>query len=256
MIRISGTRTDFGAVGATGWTDAQREHLVRCIERGDRITYWCSDAHGRPANGGSGDGSVWPGMGQEVDGPLHPCTEHALHATDEPHRWCGSRVWVVALVGQIVSDEQKCCALRREIIGEVLREHAWDESCGARLGRRDLAWANLAWANLADAHLADAHLADANLAGANLAGANLTWSNLAWAYLADAHLAWANLTGANLTRANFAGANLARANLTGVDLVLANLTGANLAGAYYPTGDLPVGWRRAENGYLERSTTP
>jgi hypothetical protein len=173
-------------------------------------------------------------MSQEVDGSLHPCTEHALHATDEPHRWCGSRVWVVALVGQVVADEQKCCALRREIIGEVLPEHAWGESCGARLGRLDLAGANLAGANLVGANLVSA-----NLVGADLTGANLTRANLTGANLADAHL----------TRVNLAGANLAGADLAGADFA-----GANLAGAYYPTSYLPVGWQRTKSRHLERSS--
>lgn len=37
----------------THWTDTQRTRLRACIEAGDTIAYWCSDAFGRPSNGGN-----------------------------------------------------------------------------------------------------------------------------------------------------------------------------------------------------------
>jgi uncharacterized protein YjbI with pentapeptide repeats len=59
-------------------------------------------------------------------------------------------------------------------------------------------------------------------------------------------------------------ANLSSADLYGADLRSANLSSANLYGAdlssttcldyaYYPTGDVPVGWIRDSNGYLSRA---
>jgi len=73
--------------------------------------------------------------------------------------------------------------------------------------------------------------------GANLEGANLE----------DANLIRANLYGANLS-----GANLIRANLNSANLEGAILKGANLRGAYYPTGDVPEGWRRTK-GHLTKA---
>jgi hypothetical protein len=291
-MKISGERTDIGPVGATGWTDAQREHLARCIECGDCITYLCSDAQGRPA-WYQPDDFVWPGMIQELDQALE-FGARMLYGTDQPHRWYGARVWVVSLAGEVkFDDDAKLGALRREIIGEVLPDHAWDESCGVRVGRQDLAGsflcnayledanlegadlrtsdlrvANLCGANLRNAKLWRANLGGANLWGANLEGATLGNCNLGGANLRDADLRFANLYGANLRdakllRANLHSANLQyaelcdarlqEANLAGVDLLDTHTNGANFDSAYYPTGDVPYGWRRTKSGKLARS---
>jgi hypothetical protein len=138
----------------TGWTAKQRNHLRRVVRQGAIIAYWCS---GRSANGGIGTVAK-PGLIEKISGPLVLCSSNALHATYTPHRWAGTRVWVVALVGKIVQQENKLGALERHIIGEVLPEVALTPSVGVRLGRKDLSWANL-------------H-------GANLSGADLSWANL------------------------------------------------------------------------------
>ena len=164
----------------TGWTAKQRNHLRRLMRQGARIAYWCSDAQGRPANHRMepAEAPAWaarPGLVQEVAGPLRACSEHALHATLEPHRWAGCRVWVVGLVGEVVEGADRLACLRREIVGEVLPECALDPSVGVRVGRRDLAGANLSganlsWANLSGADLSGAYLSESRLAGANLSG--------------------------------------------------------------------------------------
>lgn len=43
-----------------------------------------------------------------------------LHATLIPPKWKGERWWVVALIGEVVGDDEKYGALEREIIGECL----------------------------------------------------------------------------------------------------------------------------------------
>ena len=84
-----------------------------------------------------------------------------------------------------------------------------------------------------------------SLRGADLSGANLYGADLYGACLRGANLYGANLSDANLRDADLSGANLQDANLRG-----ANLYGADLYGAYYPTGDVPAGWRRTETGHL------
>lgn len=202
MIAVASSKNFGGATAAisqqeiTMWTEAQQSRMRELCAMAERrectIAYWNSDAHGRPANGGTGT-NARPGLIETVTGPLELCGPRALHATLEPHRWKGLRVWVVALHGEIIWDGDKCGALTREIIGEVMPEHAWDESVGARLGRKDLVRANLWGANLRYANLRYANLVSANLVSANLWGANLWGANLRCANLESANLVSANL---------------------------------------------------------------
>jgi hypothetical protein len=53
-------------------------------------------------------------------GPLNLCNAGTLHATLLPPKWKGERWWVVAMIGEVVGDEEKYGALKREIIGEAL----------------------------------------------------------------------------------------------------------------------------------------
>ena len=59
------------------------------------------------------------GLVEEVAGPLQLCTRHALHATLEPTKWQGERLWVVALWGEVRSDGDKMGALKREFLAEI-----------------------------------------------------------------------------------------------------------------------------------------
>ena len=225
------------------WTAKQRNMLRREAKAGNTIAYWCSDAHGRSANGGQLIQPAAPGVvhRQSVAGAVSPCGPKAVHATFEPHRWAGVRVWIVSMRGGIVQDKHKLAAAERLIIGEVLPEWAPDASCGVRVGRRDLRGANLRGANLYGADLYSADLRGANLYGANLRGANLYGANLRGANLRGANLRVANLYSANLRGANLRGANLYSADLVGADLRVANLYSANLGG-----------WERGPNGYAKR----
>ena len=93
--------------------------LAALEKEGATIAFWRSDGKGRPCNGGSGD-PVKPGDVQTVPGPLQCCGPRALHATLMPPKWKGERWWLVALIGEIVGDEEKYGALTREIIGECV----------------------------------------------------------------------------------------------------------------------------------------
>lgn len=88
-------------------------------------------------------------------------------------------------------------------------------------------------------------LSGADLRGANLIDANLIGANLRDANLRGAYLRGADIRGADLSDANLRGADLRDAYLYGADLY-----GADLYGAYYPSGDVPAGWRRTETGHL------
>jgi hypothetical protein len=257
----------------TGWTPRQRNHLRRLMRGGAKIAYLCVDAFDRPANHEMDPEkhrawTVRPGLVQEVEGPLELCSARALHATLVPHRWRGSRVWLVGLVGEVREDtnDQKLGALRREIIGLVRPECALSESVGIRIGRRDhlsganLWGANLSCANLSCANLSRANLSGANLSRANLSGANLSGANLSGANLSRADLWGAYLSGADLSGANLSGANLSRAYLSGANLSGANLSSANLSGAYRPNAKevselVEAGWENDSGGYLRRKGT-
>ena len=231
------------------WKPKQRKRLAQLLAaqrknpRSTLVCYWCSDQWGRPANGGTSD-SVYAGLVQTIKGPLALCGPKALHATREPHRWRGSRVWVVALLGERVDDTDKSGALKREFLGEVLPEDCIDQSVAARMGL----YANLNGANLRSASLRGANLYGASLYGANMDCANLRGANMDCANLYGANLRGADLYGANLYCANLRGADLYCANLGG-----ANLRGANLGGAYVGahTSWLPDIWD-VRDGYVCR----
>ena len=202
------------ALCSSHWTPAQRVRVAELYANGWALAYWCSDAHGRPVNGGRGV-TASPGA-VHVGDALRPvlCVVGTLHATYEPHRWQGVRVWVVALEPPIATSNEKLGALRREVIGEVLPEEALCPSVAVRLGRVDC------------------------LDGANLDGASLVRASLDGARLVGANLDGANLVEASLIRANLDGASLVGANLDG-----ANLDGASLVGAKWPDLPAPEGWR-------------
>jgi len=52
-------------------------------------------------------------------GPLNLCNPGTLHATLLPPKWKGERWWIVALIGDVIGDEEKYGALTREILGEA-----------------------------------------------------------------------------------------------------------------------------------------
>jgi len=223
----------------THWTTEQQTRLSGLMKDPlVTISYWGSDQHGYPANGGSSE-PVYAGFIQEISGPLEICTPNALHATTFPHKWKGCRVWIVALFGEVQKEGDKLGALKREILGEILPNECLDDSIGVRIGRKDLSGANLSGAdlrgaylsgadlngaNLSRAYLSRAYLSGADLRGANLRGADLSGADLSGAYLSRAYLSGADLSGANLSRANLSGAHLSGANLDGANLSRAYLS--------------------------------
>ena len=247
----------------THWTDEQREHLARLIREGAKILYWCSDAHGRPANHcldclEARDWTVKPGSVQKLSvKEVSICSSNALHGTTSPHKWKGVRVWMVGLVCALDSEEDKFGALQREIIGEILPEECLDPSVGVRIGRKDLSRADLSRAYLSEADLSGAFLSGANLSCADLSGANLSCADLSgadlsWADLLRANLSVANLSRADLSRANLSGADLSQAYLSGANLSGANLLGADLLGAFRGESSAPKGWKKTSTNHLER----
>jgi len=84
------------------------------------IAFWKSDANGYSINGGNRNSLHKVGDVERVKGPLKRCSSHALHATFRPWIWLGSRLFIVALKGEIQEDRYKLAALEREIIEEII----------------------------------------------------------------------------------------------------------------------------------------
>jgi len=183
-------------LGLPHWEPSQRRRLQECIQQGLTIAYWNSDVYGYPCNGGKSSIHVYLGLIEEVKGPLQLCEEGTLHATLEPHKWAGSKVWMVTFHGEVVKGVNKVGGLKREILGEILPCEAMNESIGVRLGRKDLSGANLERANLYGTDLCEANLKGTNLKEANLVEANLKGANLYGANLENTNLREANLRGA------------------------------------------------------------
>ena len=205
----------------THWTEVQRKRLCELMAAAERrpdqvwIGYWCSDDHGCSPDGGSGARAA-PGVVHKAPGALRERRDaDQLHATRDPLRWRGARVWIVALLGRRGGDDGKSWALRREIVGEVLPEEAvWDARLAAKLGM----WG--AWRH-----------AEPDLRGADLRGAHLRRADLRGMDLRGADLRGADLQGADLRHADLRCADLRRADLQGADLRHADLRDAHLQGA-------------------------
>ena len=82
------------------------------------LGFWRSDSDGRPSNGGHTT-AARVGLKEEMAGPLQICSR-GFHATLEPTKWNGERLWVVALYGEIQREDDKLCALKREFLAEIL----------------------------------------------------------------------------------------------------------------------------------------
>ena len=102
---------------AKRWPAAQRERLAAVAKTGATIAYWRSDSAGKACNGGRNK-PVAPGTVETIPGPLSLCGPGALHATLIPPKWSGERWWIVALIGEVIGDDEKLGALTREVIGE------------------------------------------------------------------------------------------------------------------------------------------
>jgi uncharacterized protein YjbI with pentapeptide repeats len=216
------------------WTKRQVRNLNKAVQEGATIAFTLTGPEGEPYNGGKSprDQYARQGLVQESKGPFKLCQPGVFHATLEPHRWRGSRVWIVALYGEIQREgDFKLGALKREFIGEILSHEAMDPRIGAKLGRKDLAGADLHWANLYGADLSGASLYEAALSYANLSGADLSGADLS-----KADLRYSTLYEANLSEASLNKASLYRADLTGADLSWTDLGN----------------WERGPDGYARR----
>ena len=102
------------------WTSAQRSRLAELQKLGAKIAFWRSNEAGDACNGGALATPASVGVVHKEKGPLNLCHRGTLHATLLPPKWEGARVWIVALLGEVVGDDEKYGALEREIIGEAL----------------------------------------------------------------------------------------------------------------------------------------
>ena len=100
------------------WSTNQKEKLQTAVSSGGFLAFWKSLKDGQSANGGSGKPCSIGDIHEEL-GPLNLCRKGTLHATLNPDKWKGDRLWIVALYGEIARDENKIGALKREILGEV-----------------------------------------------------------------------------------------------------------------------------------------
>ena len=105
---------------AAKWEPKQQKRLGQLREAGARLAFWRSQANGLPANGGGRIEPAAPGVVHTAPGPLSLCHAGTLHATLIPPKWKGERWWIVAMIGDVVGDDEKLGALTREIIGECL----------------------------------------------------------------------------------------------------------------------------------------
>ncbi len=102
----------------TRLTQPRVQELLKSTEKVS-FGFWRSDETGKPINGGRSKEAARLGLVQETEGPLEICTRRALHATVNPEKWKGERLWLVALFGETQQREDKLGALKREIIAEV-----------------------------------------------------------------------------------------------------------------------------------------
>src|SRR6185312_8968887 len=101
------------------WVPEQQARLQIAREAGATLAFWRSDSKGNPSNGGRGIEPAAPGVTHTAPGPLNLCTRGTLHATLIPPKWEGERWWIVAMYGEIAWEDDKCGALKREILGEA-----------------------------------------------------------------------------------------------------------------------------------------
>ena len=122
---LSGSGDGDGSGYGSGYWQAVLDQHASAIAAKSRgataIGYWRSNADGLPANynGKHGLKPAAPGDMQEVAGPLEVASSRALHATLDPQKWKGERLWIVALYGDVVQGEDKMGALKREILAEL-----------------------------------------------------------------------------------------------------------------------------------------
>ena len=117
-----GSGYGYGSGDGSGYYRARYESWRKTHSVPDvaTIALWKSDESGRACNGGRSEKPVSIGLVEEIRGPLKICTRNGLHATNNPDSYQGSRIWIVALFGEVQWEGDKCASLKREIIGELI----------------------------------------------------------------------------------------------------------------------------------------
>src|SRR5581483_3430160 len=100
------------------WPANQQNAFKEAVASATALAFWRSDPNGLPSNGGSAKEPARPGLVQELTGKLSIC-HRGFHATMNPDKWNGERLWIVALYGEVVWQDDKCAAMKREILGEI-----------------------------------------------------------------------------------------------------------------------------------------
>ena len=109
---------DGDGYGSGYWLAVFKEHFKPLTEPDSFLAYWKSNENGGPSNGGTGT-LAKIGLVEKIRGPLEICTSHALHATIEPPKHRGERLWLVAMKGELQFQDDKVGALEREILAEL-----------------------------------------------------------------------------------------------------------------------------------------
>ena len=128
-----------------------RKAICKALDE-KRLYYRCTDAQGRACNGGKSDPLPWRKWSEKRE--AHLCRS-GWHLTNTPHRWCGSRVWLVEGSGALdssVDNDTKVCFERVRVLAEVDPQACLDPSALVRCAH-DLRGAYLRGADLRGADL-------------------------------------------------------------------------------------------------------
>ena len=87
-----------------------------------KYAFWWSDSKGLPCNGGEKGNVAQPGLVEQTQGPLILCENGTLHATINPSKWKGDRLWLVEIIGDYIQDADKIGCLQRRIVKEIKRK--------------------------------------------------------------------------------------------------------------------------------------
>jgi hypothetical protein len=108
----SGSGSGFGDGYGSGYK------LLAEAVGGPGALLWRSDAEGHPCNSGRGD-PVHVGLIQELPREqLVQICQSGFHASSNPEKWSGPRLWIVRVEGDVQTDGEKVCGRKRTILAE------------------------------------------------------------------------------------------------------------------------------------------
>lgn len=107
------------------WSDKQLDmYDCHLKDKNSTLAYYMTTKDGLPLHSPNKKGwKAKVGLLQKVEpnkyGEIQPCTSHALHATFDIKHWIllDCKIWVVAMLGKVVNDDDKIASLQRKIIG-------------------------------------------------------------------------------------------------------------------------------------------